>query len=71
LRQHLGAGPETADVEALRLEVTELKQKLEQLTEENNELKAKVLVCRCSLSSSIPESWFSTTGSILSLEVLC
>ncbi|XP_074658540.1 c-Myc-binding protein-like [Tubulanus polymorphus] len=43
LRQHIGAsGPETADVEALRLEVTELRQKVEQLTEENNELKAKL-----------------------------
>ncbi|XP_064627781.1 c-Myc-binding protein-like [Lineus longissimus] len=43
LRQHLGAsGPETADVEALRLEVSELKQKLEQLTEENTELKGKL-----------------------------
>lgn len=43
LKQHLGAsGPETADVEALKLEVTELRQKVEQLTEENQELKAKV-----------------------------
>ncbi|VDI66671.1 Hypothetical predicted protein [Mytilus galloprovincialis] len=42
LKQHLGAsGPETADVEALKLEVTELRQKIEQLTEENNELKTK------------------------------
>ena len=45
LKQHLGAsGPETADVEALKLEVTELRQKIEQLTEENNELKTKVKV---------------------------
>lgn len=44
LKQHLGAsGPETADVEALKLEVTELRQKVEQLTEENQELKAKVV----------------------------
>lgn len=43
LKQHLGAsGPETADVEALKLEVTELRQKVEQLTEENQELKAKL-----------------------------
>jgi len=43
LRQHLGAsGPETADVEALKLEVTELRQKLEKLTEENAELKLKL-----------------------------
>lgn len=44
LRQHLGAsGPETADVEALKLEVTELRQKCEQLQEENTELRAKVI----------------------------
>merc|ERR1712179_64035 len=43
LKQHLGAsGPETADVEALKQEFTELRQKCEQLTEQNNELKAKV-----------------------------
>lgn len=43
LKQHLGSGgPETADVEALKLEVTELKQKVEQLTEENAELKQKL-----------------------------
>lgn len=38
------SGPETADVEALKLEVTELRQKIEQLTEENNELKTKVKI---------------------------
>lgn len=44
LKQHLGAsGPDTADVEALKLEVSELRQKCEQLTEQNNELKAKVM----------------------------
>lgn len=43
MRQHLGiSGPDTADVEALKLEVTELRQKCEQLQEENSELKAKV-----------------------------
>jgi len=43
LRQHLGSNPpETADVEALKLEVTELRQKLEKLTEENAELKQKL-----------------------------
>lgn len=43
MKQHLGAsGPDTADVEALKLEVTELRQKCEQLSEQNNELKAKV-----------------------------
>ncbi|XP_021355305.1 C-Myc-binding protein-like isoform X2 [Mizuhopecten yessoensis] len=43
LKQHLGAsGPETADVEALKQEVTELRQKVEQLSEDNTDLKAKV-----------------------------
>ena len=43
LKQHLGAsGPDTADVEALKLEVTELRQKVEQLQEQNTELKNKV-----------------------------
>ena len=36
------SGPDTADVEALKLEVSELRQKCEQLQEENNELRAKV-----------------------------
>ena len=35
-------GPETADVESLKLEVTELRKKVEELTEENAELKNKV-----------------------------
>ncbi|MRA76217.1 hypothetical protein GH890_32850 [Bacillus thuringiensis] len=43
MKQHIGAtGPDTADVEALKLEVTELRQKLEQLTEENQDLKQKL-----------------------------
>lgn len=43
LKRHLGTtGPETADVETLRLEVTELRQKYEALLEENKELKAKL-----------------------------
>jgi len=43
LRHHIGAsGPENADVEALKLEVTELRQKNEQLSEENTELKQKL-----------------------------
>ncbi|MGH0163257.1 UNVERIFIED_CONTAM: hypothetical protein FKN15_057189 [Acipenser sinensis] len=43
LKQHLGVvGPETADVEALRLEVVELRQKYEMVLEENKELKAKL-----------------------------
>lgn len=43
LRQHLGAAsPETADVEALRLEANELKLKVSQLTDENAELKTRL-----------------------------
>ncbi|XP_039258996.1 c-Myc-binding protein-like [Styela clava] len=43
LRQHLGAaGPETADVESLRLEVSELRGKVSQLTDENAELKSRL-----------------------------
>jgi len=43
MKQHLGpSGPESADVEALRLEVKELKEKVEQLQEENGQLKAKI-----------------------------
>ncbi|XP_006631525.1 C-Myc-binding protein [Lepisosteus oculatus] len=44
LRQHLGVpGPEAADVETLRLELTELRQKYDLVLEENKELKNKLL----------------------------
>lgn len=39
-----GGSPETSDVEALRLENAELKQKNDALQEELNELKTKVIV---------------------------
>ena len=43
MKQHIGAnGPEAVDVEALKLEVMELRQKVETLTEENTDLKQKV-----------------------------
>lgn len=43
IKQHMGAGgPETADVESLKLEVTDLRKKLSDATEENAELKARV-----------------------------
>ncbi|CAI9739960.1 C-Myc-binding protein-like [Octopus vulgaris] len=43
LKQHLGvSGPETADVDALKLEVIELQEKVEQLQEENSDLKSKL-----------------------------
>ncbi|KAM9839137.1 C-Myc-binding protein [Aulostomus maculatus] len=44
LKLHLGvSGPESAEVEALRLEVAELKEKCNQLMEEKEELKNKLL----------------------------
>ncbi|XP_028675002.1 C-Myc-binding protein [Erpetoichthys calabaricus] len=44
LKQHLGViGPETADVETLRAEVAELRQKYDTVMEENKELRAKLL----------------------------
>ncbi|KAL4233540.1 hypothetical protein ACF0H5_008220 [Mactra antiquata] len=57
LKQHLGAsGPDTADVEALKLEVSELRQKCEQLTEQNNELKAKLQTYEPSTEEQAPDS---------------
>nr|CAB3264101.1 C-Myc-binding protein [Phallusia mammillata] len=43
LNQHLsGAGPETADVEALKVELAELKAKVSQLSDENEDLRSKL-----------------------------
>ncbi|KAM3829480.1 C-Myc-binding protein [Vipera latastei] len=43
LKHHLGAAaPENPEVEALRLEVAEMKEKYEALLEENRKLKAKL-----------------------------
>ncbi|XP_067318369.1 c-Myc-binding protein [Anolis sagrei] len=43
LKHHLGAtAPENPEVEALRLEVAELKEKYEAVLEENRKLKAKL-----------------------------
>nr|XP_020656249.1 C-Myc-binding protein [Pogona vitticeps] len=43
LKHHLGAAaPENPEVEALRLEVAELKEKYEAVLEENKKLKAKI-----------------------------
>jgi len=43
LKQHLGASmPEAADIEALKLEVTDLRMKNERLSEENCELRQKL-----------------------------
>uniref|UniRef100_A0AAY5KV60 c-Myc-binding protein n=1 Tax=Esox lucius TaxID=8010 RepID=A0AAY5KV60_ESOLU len=43
LKHHLGvAGAEPADTEALRLELSELQQKLDLLTEENRDLRNRL-----------------------------
>ena len=43
LYQHLnGSGPDSADVEALKVDVVELKAKVAQLTDENEDLKSRV-----------------------------
>ena len=43
MKDHLHGGPpETADIEALKNEVSDLRQKVEQLTMENNDLKQRV-----------------------------
>lgn len=57
LRHHIGAsGPENADVEALKLEVTELRQKNESLTEENSELKQKLAQYEPQQEEQAPEN---------------
>jgi len=44
LHQQLsGAGPESADVEALRVELAELKAKVSLLSDENEDLRTRVL----------------------------
>ncbi|CAK8686096.1 unnamed protein product [Clavelina lepadiformis] len=43
LYQHLnGSGPDSADVEALKVDVVELKAKVAQLTDENEDLKSRL-----------------------------
>lgn len=57
LKQHLGAaGPEAADIETLKLEVAELRQKVEQLTEENTELKGKLAQYEPPADEQAPEN---------------
>jgi len=57
LKMNLGAnGPEAADIEALKLEVTELRQKTEQLTEENAELKQKLQQYEPATEEAAPEN---------------
>ena len=43
MKEHLHGGPpETADIESLRNEVADLRQKVDQLTAENSDLKQRV-----------------------------
>ncbi|ESO02892.1 hypothetical protein HELRODRAFT_81117, partial [Helobdella robusta] len=43
IKQHIGiTGPDTADIKALQLEISELRNKVEELIEENCSLKSKV-----------------------------
>lgn len=57
LKHHLGAnGPESADIEALKLEVTDLRQKVEHLQEENNDLKSKLQQYEPQTEEQAPEN---------------
>jgi len=43
MKEHLHGGPpETADIESLKNEVSDLRQKVDQLTAENSELKQRL-----------------------------
>lgn len=56
LKHHLGASaPESPEMEALRLEVAELKEKYEAVLEENKKLKTKVKVYLVFLSTSVSD----------------
>lgn len=57
LKQHLGAaGPEAADIETFKLEVAELRQTVEKLTEENSELKMKLAQYEPPADEQAPEN---------------
>ncbi|XP_050993238.1 C-Myc-binding protein [Labeo rohita] len=43
IKHHLGAGPEADDAESLRLELSHLQQKYDQVMEENKELRNRLL----------------------------
>ncbi|XP_035379480.1 C-Myc-binding protein [Electrophorus electricus] len=43
IKQHLGSGDDSTDIESLRVELSKLQHKYDQLLEENRELKNKLL----------------------------
>ncbi|XP_073174129.1 C-Myc-binding protein isoform X1 [Lepidochelys kempii] len=78
LKHHIGAAaPENPEVEALRLEVAEMKEKYEAVLEENKKLKAKLLIMQaflhglwdCPQRSLKPASCYLSTHHILSVVV--
>ncbi|XP_023668760.1 C-Myc-binding protein [Paramormyrops kingsleyae] len=56
VKQHLGvAGPESGETETLRQEVADLRGKCEKLTEENKELRSRLLQYEPTATEGGPE----------------
>lgn len=66
MKEHLHAGPaDTADIEALKNEVSDLRQKVEQLTVENNELKQRVRIKKNSTFLLFPFSFCKVFSNVI------